>query len=93
MTEISSAAGLPNRKDQQPSPRLPVLFVGHGNPMNAVQDDEYRHSWESLGRDFGSRLPQPQLVLCISARSRSWRIRAMTTTCPRVTPRRSAVRG
>ena len=93
MTEISLAAGLPNLKDQKPGPRLPVLFVGHGSPMNAVHDNEYRRSWESLGRDFGARLPQPQLILCISARSRSWPIRATTRTCPRVMPRRSAVWG
>ncbi len=67
MTEISSAAGLVSLKSLKKSPRMPVLFVGHGSPMNAIEDNEYRRSWESLGRDFGTRLPQPELVLCISA--------------------------
>ncbi|MFC5500117.1 4,5-DOPA dioxygenase extradiol [Caenimonas terrae] len=69
MTQISSAAGLPALQGLKPSPRMPVLFVGHGSPMNAIEDNEYRRSWESLGRDFGARLPQPQpqLILCISA--------------------------
>ena len=67
MTEISSAAELANLKGLKKSPRMPVLFLGHGSPMNAIEDNEYRRSWESLGRDFGTRLPQPQLILCISA--------------------------
>lgn len=67
MTEIASAAGLAELKGLKKSPRMPVLFVGHGSPMNAIEDNEYRRSWERLGRDFGTRLPQPQLILCISA--------------------------
>ncbi len=46
---------------------MPVLFVGHGSPMNAIGDNAYRRSWQALGADFGSRYPTPQLVLCISA--------------------------
>lgn len=67
MTQISSAAGLASLRGLTKSPRMPVLFIGHGSPMNAIEDNEYRRSWESLGRDFGTRLPQPQLILCISA--------------------------
>ena len=29
---------------------LPVLFVGHGNPMNAIEDNEYRRAWQALGQ-------------------------------------------
>ncbi|MDB5872928.1 MAG: dioxygenase extradiol [Ramlibacter sp.] len=47
--------------------RMPVLFLGHGSPMNAIEDNEYRRSWQALGKEFGTRLPQPQLILCISA--------------------------
>jgi 4,5-DOPA dioxygenase extradiol len=49
------------------SERMPVLFVGHGSPMNAISDNEYRRSWQTLGADFGKRMPKPQLILCISA--------------------------
>ncbi len=49
------------------SPRMPVLFVGHGSPMNAIGDNAYRRSWQALGAEFGSRYPQPQLILCVSA--------------------------
>jgi 4,5-DOPA dioxygenase extradiol len=67
MTQTSAAAGLAALKSLRKSDRMPVLFVGHGSPMNAIEDNEYRRSWEALGREFGSRLPQPQLILCISA--------------------------
>jgi len=43
--------------------RMPVLFVGHGNPMNAIEDNEFSRAWEEIGRD----LPRPKAVLCVSA--------------------------
>ncbi|NMB55914.1 MAG: 4,5-DOPA dioxygenase extradiol [Leptolinea sp.] len=42
---------------------MPVLFVGHGSPMNAVEDNGYSQTWESLGKN----LPRPKAILCISA--------------------------
>ena len=51
----------------QKSERLPVLFLGHGSPMNAIGDNEYRRSWQALGAEFGSKMARPQLILCISA--------------------------
>jgi len=42
---------------------MPVLFIGHGSPMNAIEDNAYHESWRELGR----RLPKPRAVLCISA--------------------------
>ncbi len=51
----------------QASERLPVLFVGHGSPLNVIQPNAYRPGWESLGAEFGRRWPRPQLILCISA--------------------------
>ena len=43
--------------------RMPVLFVGHGNPMNAIEDNEFSAAWEKAARS----LPTPQAILCISA--------------------------
>ncbi len=43
--------------------RMPVVFIGHGNPMNAIERNEFHLGWEALGR----RLPRPGVVLCISA--------------------------
>ncbi len=46
---------------------MPVLFIGHGSPLNAIEDNRFRRSWETLGQRFGTEWPRPQLILCISA--------------------------
>ncbi len=63
----------------QKSERMPVLFLGHGSPMNAIEDNAYRQSWQQLGQEFGAKLPRPQLILCISAHwiTRGWWLTAM----------------
>lgn len=43
--------------------KMPVLFVGHGSPMNTIEDNEFTQSWEELGRN----IPTPKAILCISA--------------------------
>lgn len=43
--------------------RLPALFVGHGSPMNGIEDNAFSAQWEELGKT----LPVPTAVLCISA--------------------------
>jgi 4,5-DOPA dioxygenase extradiol len=50
-----------------PQARLPVLFVGHGSPMNVIEDSPFRRAWQVLGPQFGVRWPQPRIILCISA--------------------------
>jgi 4,5-DOPA dioxygenase extradiol len=47
----------------------PVLFIGHGSPMNAIEDNAYRRSWQTLGQRFGEGRdwPRPKAILCISA--------------------------
>jgi 4,5-DOPA dioxygenase extradiol len=42
---------------------MPAIFFGHGNPMNAILENEYSRAWHALG----SGLPKPAAVLCISA--------------------------
>jgi 4,5-DOPA dioxygenase extradiol len=42
---------------------MPLLFVGHGNPMNAIEDNEFCRAWTELGRT----LPRPQGIVCVSA--------------------------
>jgi 4,5-DOPA dioxygenase extradiol len=63
----------------QKSERMPVLFLGHGSPMNAIEDNEYRRAWQSLGAEFGMSRPRPQLILCISAHwlTEGWHVTAM----------------
>ena len=42
---------------------MPVLFVGHGNPMNAIQDTPFSTVWDAIGH----QLPRPEAILCVSA--------------------------
>ena len=50
--------------DMLPStPRMPALFVGHGSPMNAIEDNSFARGWNRLGKD----LPRPAAILAISA--------------------------
>ncbi|HSV53628.1 MAG TPA: 4,5-DOPA dioxygenase extradiol [Burkholderiaceae bacterium] len=67
MTETTDAAALDQLQSLKKSPRMPVLFIGHGSPMNAIEDNAYRQSWQALGGEFGAKYPKPQLILCISA--------------------------
>lgn len=43
--------------------RMPVLFIGHGSPLNAIEDNEYNRTW----RKIGATLPEPKAILSISA--------------------------
>ena len=50
--------------DEKPAEeKMPVLFVGHGNPMNAIEKNEYHNKWEEMGKT----LPQPKAILVVSA--------------------------
>ena len=42
---------------------MPALFLGHGSPMNAIEDSVYRQRWQALGK----QLTRPRAILCISA--------------------------
>ena len=45
------------------SVRMPVLFVGHGSPMYAIEENEFVNAWRKLG----ASIPRPRAILCISA--------------------------
>lgn len=80
--EHPTAAGADHLAALQPMPvsaRQPVLFVGHGSPMNAIEDNIWRRSWQTLGRQLLSRGAAPRLILCISAHwlTRGWHLTAM----------------
>ncbi len=53
------------------SDRMPLVFLGHGSPMNAIEDTTYSRSWAELGRT----LPRPQAILVVSAH---WMTRGTT---------------
>jgi 4,5-DOPA dioxygenase extradiol len=43
--------------------QMPVLFLGHGSPMNAIEENEFVAGW----REVGKSLPKPKAILCVSA--------------------------
>jgi 4,5-DOPA dioxygenase extradiol len=53
--------------------RMPVLFLGHGSPMNAIEDNAWSRGW----REAGVRLPRPEAILMISAH---WETRGLAVT-------------
>ena len=48
--------------------QMPVLFIGHGSPMNAIEDNEFSRAWRAVGQS----LPKPKAILCISAHWETW---------------------
>ena len=68
----------PNDPTQTPG-RQPVLFVGHGSPMNAIEDNVWHRQWQALGRELRAWPVQPRLILCISAHwlTQGWALTAM----------------
>lgn len=43
--------------------RMPAIFFGHGNPMNAIESNAYTEAWLRIGRE----LPRPEAIVCVSA--------------------------
>jgi len=50
-------------KTHNSTDKMPVLFVGHGSPMNAIEENEFSAGW----RKAGESLPKPSMILCVSA--------------------------
>ena len=44
-------------------PRMPALFLGHGSPMNVLEENKYTAAWRKLGET----LPRPQAIIAVSA--------------------------
>jgi 4,5-DOPA dioxygenase extradiol len=52
---------------------MPAAFIGHGTPMNAIEDNHYTHAWEA----FAAAAPRPRAILAVSAH---WYINATAVT-------------
>lgn len=64
ITGMSTLSSLSSLAGSLPAgPRMPALFVGHGNPMNAILDNEFSRTWKKIGH----QLPRPKAILAISA--------------------------
>jgi 4,5-DOPA dioxygenase extradiol len=42
---------------------MPALFIGHGSPMNAIEENDYSAAWS----EAAAAIPRPNAILCISA--------------------------
>ncbi len=58
------------------TPRMPVLFLGHGSPMNAIEENEFVEGFRLVSQ----RIAKPNAILCISAHwlTRGTKVTAMT---------------
>ena len=52
---------------------IPAIFIGHGNPMNALASNAWTEGWAALG----ASLPRPRAILCVSAH---WYVPATAVT-------------
>jgi len=43
--------------------KMPVLFIGHGSPMNAIEENEFVEGFRNIGKS----IPKPEAILCVSA--------------------------
>ncbi|WP_316810559.1 4,5-DOPA dioxygenase extradiol [Pedobacter heparinus] len=48
---------------EQQEQLMPVLFIGHGSPMNGIEDNEFSTQWAAMGRD----ITRPKAVVVVSA--------------------------
>jgi len=59
--------------------RMPALFVGHGSPMYAIEENEFVQTW----RNLGETLPKPKAIIAISAH---WETRGTQVTAMKTPP-------
>jgi 4,5-DOPA dioxygenase extradiol len=62
MTTLSAFNRFTSGLDEQDE-TMPVLFVGHGSPMNAIEDNEFSRRWKEMAKE----VPVPKAVLVVSA--------------------------
>lgn len=74
MTDLSAFNQFTNKLDVQDQV-MPVLFIGHGSPMNGIEDNEFSQRWTKMAGE----IPQPTAVLVVSAHwfSKGTKITAM----------------
>ncbi len=45
----------------------PALFIGHGNPMHAIDDNPFKLEWQAWGQRLRTNYPLPRAILVVSA--------------------------
>jgi 4,5-DOPA dioxygenase extradiol len=69
LASVSQVLANVERRDD----RMPVLFVGHGSPMNAIEDNRWSRAWTEIG----ATLRRPDAILCVSAH---WQTKGVMVT-------------
>jgi 4,5-DOPA dioxygenase extradiol len=59
LTKLEALSDALNEQDE----KMPVLFIGHGSPMNAIEENEFTKGW----RDVAKQIQQPKAILFVSA--------------------------
>ena len=62
MNALKSLQSLQDNLKEQDE-KMPLLFIGHGSPMNGIEDNEFSQRWHTMGQE----ILKPTAVLCISA--------------------------
>lgn len=65
LSAISTLSNFKTKLDnlEEQDEKMPVLFVGHGSPMNALEDNEFTRGWRKIAKS----IPKPKAILMISA--------------------------
>jgi 4,5-DOPA dioxygenase extradiol len=65
LLSMNSLNDLKNYSDNmgQSQSRMPCFSIGHGSPMNGIEDNEFSATWEKMGKEMAL----PKAVLCVSA--------------------------
>lgn len=61
------------------SSKMPVIFAGHGSPINAIEDNRFTRGWFETAQT----IPRPQAILCVSAHWETWGTLATASKQPR----------
>lgn len=61
------------------TPKMPVLFLGHGSPMNAIEENEFVNGFRAIGKS----IPKPNAILCVSAH---WETKGTMVTAMKLPP-------
>lgn len=59
--------------------RMPLVFIGHGSPMNALDDNAWTKAWAGLAQN----LPRPEAILCLSAHFTTKGLSVVNTASPK----------
>lgn len=76
--DLKAFAGMMSELPAQEA-SMPVLFAGHGSPMNAIEDNEFTRGWKAAA----AKLPTPKAILCVSAH---WETKGTQVTAMKMPP-------